>query len=57
MAMVLFGLTAVSFTAKESITLRLQPQQGKNYTIETKSSTMLMMEAEGQTMNQTQTME
>ena len=56
-ALVLIGLATLSFMAKDGITLRLKPQQGKTYTITTKANMMMMMEAQGQTMNQTQSME
>lgn len=56
-ALILLGFAALSFMAKGSITLRLKPQQGKTYTISTKSNTMMMMEVQGQTMNQSQSME
>lgn len=56
-ALVLFGLTALSFTAKDGVTLRLKPQQGKTYTITTKANTMTMMEVQGQSMNMSQNME
>lgn len=56
-ALVLLGLTTLSFMAKDGITLRLKPQQGKTYTINSKASMMVMMEVQGQTMNQSQTVE
>lgn len=56
-ALVLIGLATLSFMAKDSITLRLHPQQGKTYTVSTKATTMNMMEVQGQTINSTQTME
>lgn len=56
-ALILIGLATVSFMTKGGITLRLQPQQGKTYTITSKSNTMMMMEVQGQTMNQAQGME
>ncbi len=56
-ALVLVALTTLSFMAKDGITLRLKPQQGKTYTITSKSNTMMMMEVQGQTMNQSQGME
>lgn len=56
-ALILLGFAALSFMAKGSIALRLKPQQGKIYTISTKSNTMMMMEVQGQTMNQAQSME
>ncbi|MBR7021912.1 MAG: hypothetical protein IKI09_00375 [Bacteroidales bacterium] len=56
-ALVLIGLTTLSFMAKDGVTLRLKPQQGKTYTITTKANMMMMMEVQGQTMNQQQSME
>ena len=55
--LVLFGLTSLSFMAKDGVTLRLKPQQGKTYTITTKANMMTMMEVQGQMMNQQQHME
>ena len=55
--LVLLGLATLSFMAKDEITLRLHPQQGKSYTINSKVSSMSLMEVQGQTMNMTQTME
>jgi hypothetical protein len=56
-ALVLVALATLSFMAKDGITLRLKPQQGKTYTITSKANMMMMMEVQGQTMNQTQNME
>ena len=56
-ALILIGLATLSFMAKDGITLRLKPQQGKTYTITSKANMMMMMEVQGQTMNQTQNME
>lgn len=55
--LVLVALTTLSFMAKDSITLRLRPQQGKTYTITSKATTMNMMEVQGQTINQSQNMD
>ena len=57
MFLVLIGLATLSFMAKDAITLRLHPQQGKSYTVNSKATSMNMMEVQGQTMNMTQTME
>ena len=57
MAVVLFGLTALSFTLADGIKLKLQPQKGKTYTINVKNNSMNVMEVMGQTQNSTQTME
>ena len=43
--------------AKDGITLRLRPQQGKTYTINTKSNMMTMMEVQGQSMSMNQSIE
>ncbi|MBQ8957719.1 MAG: hypothetical protein IJ057_04375 [Bacteroidales bacterium] len=56
-AIVLLGLTTLSFTAKDGITLKLQPQKGKHYTINVKNTSMNIMEVMGQTQNQSQTIE
>ena len=57
MFLVLIGLATLSFMAKETITLRLHPQAGKSYTINSKITSMNMMEVQGQTINMSQTME
>lgn len=51
--LVLLALSTLSFMPADSVKLRLKPQQDKTYTITTKSNTMMMMEVQGQTMNQT----
>ena len=56
-ALVLIGLATLSFMADYGVTLRLKPQHGKTYTMSTKTNMMMMMEVQGQTMNQTQNME
>lgn len=56
-ALVLIGLATLSFMAKDGVTLRLKPQQGKTYTITTKANAMTMMEVQGQTMNMSQNVE
>lgn len=55
--LVLVALATLSFTAKDGVTLRLKPQQGKTYTITSKANMMTMMEVQGQTMNQQQKLE
>lgn len=55
--LVLVALTTLSFMAKDGVTLRLKPQQGKTYSITTKANMMMLMEVQGQTMNQSQNME
>ncbi len=55
--LILVALATLSFMAKNGVTLRLKPQQGKTYTINAKANMMMMMEVQGQTMNQTQNME
>ena len=57
MLLVFIGLAMLSFVAKDGVTLRLRPQQDKTYTITTKANMMMMMEVQGQTMNQSQNME
>lgn len=56
-ALVLLGLTTLSFMAKDSVTLRLRPQEGKTYTLTSKANMMMMMEVQGQSMNMSQNME
>ena len=56
-ALVFVALTTLSFMAKESVMLRLRPQQGKAYTLTSKANMMMMMEVQGQTLNQSQSME
>lgn len=55
--LVFIGLASLSFMAKDSVKLRLNPQQGKTYTLTTKANMMTMMEVQGQTMNMSQNME
>jgi len=55
--LVLMALASLSFMAKDGVTLRLKPQQGKTYTIISKATTMNMMEVQGQTINQSQNMD
>ena len=55
--LVLVALATLSFMAKDGVTLRLKPQQGKTYTVTTKANMMMMMEVQGQTMNMSQNME
>ena len=55
--LVLVALTTLSFMAKDGVTLRLRPLQGKTYTITTKANSMMMMEVQGQTMNMSQNVE
>ena len=57
MFLVLIGLATLSFMAKEAITLRLHPEAGKSYTVNSKATSMSLMEVQGQTINMTQTME
>ena len=56
-ALVLVALVTLSFMAKDGVTLRLRPQQGKTYTVTSKANMMTMMEVQGQTMNMSQSME
>ena len=53
----IFALTALAFTMAAGVTLKLKPQQGKTYTISTKTNMVMNIEVQGQTMNQSQTME
>lgn len=55
--LVLVALATLSFMAKDGVTLRLKPQQGKTLTINTKSNMMTMMEVQGQNMSMNQNME
>ena len=55
--LVLVALTTLSFMAKDGVTLRLKPQQGKTHTVTTKANMMMMIEVQGQTMNTSQNME
>ena len=55
--LVLVALTTLSFMAKDGVTLRLRPQQGKTYTITNKANAMIMMEVQGQTMSMSQNVE
>ena len=55
--LVLVALTTLSFMAKDGVTLRLKPQQGKTHTVTTKANMMMMIEVQGQTMNMSQNME
>lgn len=55
--LVLVSLTMLSFMAKDTVTLRLKPQEGKTYTINTKSNMMMTMKVQGQSMTQSQIME
>ena len=55
--LVLVALTSLSFMGKDGVTLRLKPQQGKTYTVTSKANMMMMMEVQGQSMNQSQNME
>lgn len=61
--LVLFGLALLcgcssqSRTSKGGVTLRLKPQQGKIYTLTSKSNVMMLIEVQGQSMNQSQNME
>ena len=57
MFLVLIGLATLSFMAKDVITLRLHPEAGKSYTVNSKATSMNMMEVQGHTINMSQTME
>lgn len=51
------GLTLVSFMTNDSIVLRFKPQVGKTMTYSTKSTQIMTMNVQGQSMNTTQTLE
>ena len=51
------ALTMVSFMANDSVLLRLKPQVGKTMTINMKSSQIMTMNVQGQSMNNSQTIE
>ena len=55
--LVLVALATLSFMAKDSVTLRLKPQQGKTYTITSKANMMTLMEVQGQSMSMSQVYE
>ena len=55
--LIIIGLTALSFTAGKGVILRLCPQQGKTYVVNTKNTTVNVMKIQGQTINSTQIME
>lgn len=57
LAVVLIGLTALSFTLANGIKLKLQPEKGKTYTINVKNSSMNIMKVMGQPQSSMQTME
>ena len=54
---VLLGLSSLSLQAQKSVTLRLNPKQGRTYTIKSKTSMMNMMEVQGQSMSSSQIIE
>ena len=55
--LVLVALATLSFMAKDGVTLRLRPQQGKTCTVTTKANMMMVIEVQGQNMSMTQNME
>jgi hypothetical protein len=55
--LVLIGLSSLPLQAQKEVTLRLQPKTGVKYTAQIKSTTMNLMEVQGQTMTMSQTME
>ena len=57
MLLVFIGLVALSFMAKDSVLLRLKPQQDQTYTATSKVNAMTMIEVQGQTMNMSQSIE
>jgi predicted DNA binding CopG/RHH family protein len=52
-----FALTALSFTAGKGVSLRLKPNQNKTYVIESKSNQTTLMKVQSQTMRMSQTIE
>lgn len=55
--LIILALATLSFMAKDGVTLRLRPQQGKTFTLTSKANLMMMMEVQGQTLNQSQSLE
>ena len=55
--LMLVALTTLSFTAGEGITLRLNPQKGKVYVINSKSTQTTVMKVQDQSMRSNQTVE
>lgn len=56
-ALVLLGLTVLSFATAAGVTLRLKPEQGKTQTITSKANMMTIIEMQGQSINMSQVME
>ena len=56
-ALVLLGLTVLSFTTAAGIKLMLKPQQGKTYTVTQKANSISVMKVQGQSMNMSQNMD
>lgn len=55
--LILIGLSSLSLQAQKSVTLKLNPEKGHTYTINTKASTMNLMEVQGQSLSSTQIIE
>ena len=53
----IIGLTFISFMANDSVMLRFKPTIGKTMTCQTKSTQIMTMNVQGQSMNTNQTME
>ena len=50
-------LASLAFMPADGVTVRLKPQQGKTYSVTSKSNMMTMLEVQGQTMNMSQVYE
>ncbi len=55
--LILIGLTVMSFTAGKNPVLKLHLESGKTYTINTKTTQLMMMNIQGQSMSMQQIME
>lgn len=55
--LILIGFVTVSSAKAQSVTLRLQPKQGKTHTIVVKANMTTKMDIQGQTMNMSQVIE
>ena len=55
--LVLVALTTLSFMAKDGVTLRLKPQQGKTYTFTSTAKATTVMEVQNQSMTMSQVYE
>ena len=55
--LILFGMGTLSLHAQKEAVLRLNPNEGVTYTVNTKNTMMNLMEVQGQLMSSSQTME